>query len=166
MNPKHALLFRSVLLETLLLQALYQPQIGDIHFWLWPLLGFYAIYAVTFPPGPWLFLGDIVVTTLALVATGGISTDFYIAYFLVILGSCLLQKPSYSFLVGGAACLVYGVMAWPTLNTDEASTHLLRLCLLLTMTFFSALVVDTTGMSIDQVVDTLARRVESIRARS
>lgn len=150
MNPKHALLFRSVLLETLLLQALYQPQIGDIQFWLWPLLGFYAVYAIALSPGPWLFLGDILVTTLALVATGGISSDFYIAYFLVILGSCLLQKPSYSFFVGGAACLVYGIMAWPTLTTGAASTHLLRLSLLMTMTFFSALVVDTTRRSLER----------------
>lgn len=154
-NPKYLFLFRVVLFEILLLQVLYSPSAEASRGWLWALLVLYAaVSAFAFWMGRtrkkadsaelWLSLGDVATATLVLVGTRGISSDFYIAYFLVILVSCLLQNVAYSFIVGGVACLVYGVTVLPDLQLPTGPTHLLRLSLLLATAFFSALVADST----------------------
>lgn len=151
MSSTHFLFFRGVLFEILLLQALYQPETAAWSPWLWALLAGYASYALALfmqtrrqpssrADSPWWFLGDITAITLVLQATQGVSSDFYVAYFLVILASALMQRAAYSFLVGGVCCLVYGSLTLPSWETALAPAHLLRLSLLLTTTFLSALV--------------------------
>jgi signal transduction histidine kinase len=98
----------------------------------------------------WSFLGDIIATSVVLYLTRGFTSEFYIAYFLVILASCFLEELSYSFIVGGVACLVYGFLAFPEGGILEQPFYLLRTTLLLVTAFFSTYIAG------------VARRVERV----
>lgn len=152
MAATYLLFFRLVLLASLLLQYLYSgaPDGGG---WVWSLFGGYgavllALFALersgrlprAFVPGA--FLLDIALTSALLYRTGGGGSDFYIAYFLVILSSCFLQNLAYSFIVGGVACVVYGALAFPEAGATYDPSHLLRLAFLLAATFYSTYMAD------------------------
>src|SRR3989339_1044028 len=127
MRAKYLMLFRAVLAETLLLQSFYAPAMTLARWWLWGRLGLYAAVAGLLfwldrrqhLPVRWMlgsFFFDIGVTSLILHATGVFAGDFYVAYFLVILSSCLIESLAFSFLVGGIACLVYAALAFPGID--------------------------------------------------
>ena len=153
MRAKYLLFLRAVLAETLLLQSLYAPELILSRWWLGGLLAAYAgISAGLFffdrsrrlPPWGLLasFVFDIGMTSMVLGASGGLASDFYVAYFLVILSTCLIEDMRLSFLIGAVACLVYGVMAFPGTGAAFQPFYLLRLSLLLTTAFFSTVVAD------------------------
>jgi signal transduction histidine kinase len=153
MRARYLLFLRAVLAETLLLQSLYAPGLILSRWWLWGLLAFYAAAAAAFffversrrLPGWGLlasFVFDIGMTSLVLSSTGGLASDFYVAYFLVILSTCLIEDMRLSFLIGAVACVVYGSMAFPGLRDAFEPFYWLRLSLLLTTAFFSTVVAD------------------------
>lgn len=163
MLAKHLLLFRAVLAETLLLHYLHSGRFTVDGVEAWLLFGLYAAAALSLY---WLgarrilaswaaagaFVVDIAFTSTVLFFTQGFQSDFYVAYFLVILGACFLNRLSLSFLVGGLACLVYGYFSFPGWEAALSPFYLLRLSLLLVVAFFSGAVADH------------ARRVEGITA--
>jgi signal transduction histidine kinase len=143
----YLLLFRGILLEVLLLQALYAPD-TVLERWMWLVFPAYACLSAAWfwalrrgrlasAWEAWFFLLDIGFTSLVLYLTRGFSTEFYIAYFLVIIASCLLEELSYSFIVGGLACVVYGALAWPAEGVFDEPFYLLRTSLLLVTAFFA-----------------------------
>ncbi len=146
MQSKYLLLFRGVLFEVLLLQALYAPN-STLENWMWLVFPAYACLAAAWfwslrrgtPHAwdAWFFFIDIAATSIVLYLTKGFSSDFYIAYFLVIIASCFLEELSYSFIVGGVASLVYGALAWPAEGVLDSPFYLLRTSLLLVTAFFA-----------------------------
>ena len=155
MNSTHLLAFRCILFVILLLQALYAADAASGLWWPWLLLAAYGAGAsALFQLGRlgrlspravlWTFALDMGATTTVLLLTRGVSSDFYIAYFLVILMSCLLENLNYSFIVGGAACLVYGLAAFPGIDAEQSPTVLLRLSLLLATSLFGSFMADVT----------------------
>jgi signal transduction histidine kinase len=153
MRAKYLLFLRAVLAETLLLQSLYAPELILSRWWLGGLFGAYAAVAGAFflaersrslPAWGLLasFVFDIGMTSMVLGASGGLASDFYVAYFLVILSTCLIEDMRLSFLIGAVACVVYGAMAFPGLGDAFHPYYWLRLSLLLTTAFFSAVVAD------------------------
>ena len=153
MRAKYLLFLRAVLAETLLLQSLYAPELVLSRWWLGGLLAAYAgISAGLFffdrsrrlPAWGLLasFVFDIGMTSMVLGASGGLASDFYVAYFLVILSTCLVEDMRLSFLIGAVACLVYGAMAFPGFQAAFHPFYWLRLSLLLTTAFFSAVIAD------------------------
>ncbi len=87
------------------------------------------------------FFVDVAATTLTLYATTGFHSEFYVAYFLVILSTCFLEKIEFSFIVGLVACFVYAYFAFPASNRFDV-LYALRTSLLLVTAFFSAYVAD------------------------
>ncbi|MBI5239731.1 MAG: HAMP domain-containing histidine kinase [Elusimicrobia bacterium] len=153
MRAKYLLFLRAVLAETLLLQSLYAPGLILSRWWLWGLLcgyaaaagGFFLVERSQRLPGWGLlasFVFDIGMTSLVLGASGGLASDFYVAYFLVILSTCLIEDMRLSFLIGAVACVVYGAMAFPGPRDAFHPYYWLRLSLLLTTAFFSTVVAD------------------------
>lgn len=152
-------LLRAVILEVLLLQRVYAPEAAVGSYASWLLFPAYAAYALalyvaarrarlTPEISVLAFFGDIAFASLVLHFTEGVTSDLYIAYFLVILASCFLENIVYSFVVGGVACVVYAFLAFPGFNWLYNPYYLLRVSLLLVMSFFSAYVAS------------IARRVE------
>lgn len=150
MHAKHFTFFRGLLLCVLILQAAYSPYAAPHAWWLPGLFVSYALVAAAlalsakrFDLSQWVgllsFLMDIAVTSAVLYATEGLSTDYYVAYFLVILASCFLQRLAYSFIVGGVASVVYLALAFPgSLAHPDTPSCLLRTALLLSTALFSA----------------------------
>lgn len=147
MQSTYLLLFRGILCEVLLLQALYAPD-SVLEKWMWLAFPIYAsssaawFWAMRKGRVPaswetWFFFVDIAFTSTVLYLTKGFSSEFYVAYFLVILASCFLEELSYSFVVGGVASLVYGGLAWPAEGVFEQPFYLLRTSLLLVTAFFA-----------------------------
>jgi signal transduction histidine kinase len=142
----YLLLFRGILFEVLLLQSLYAPG-SVLEKWMWLIFPIYALLGGAWfwamrrglPSAwdAWFFFVDIAFTSAVLYLTQGFSSDFYIAYFLVIIASCFLEELSYSFIVGGVACVVYGALAWPSEGVFEQPFYLLRTSLLLVTAFFA-----------------------------
>ena len=152
MLSTYLFLFRAVLFEILVLALLDVPE-AALERQPWIVLGSYAVGAAglfwagrrrTLPEFADLafFLLDIFATAYTLRWIPGASSHFYVAYFLVILGSCFLPRLSYSFIVGGMACLVYGWLSMPGTGEALESGHLLRLSLLLCTALFSAYILD------------------------
>lgn len=155
MQAKYLLLFRAVLLEVLLLQALYSPDVRAEHGWLWGCFGLYLLWAflvqwltkknwISPSEVQWTFAIDIVLTSATLYLTRGYSQDFYIAYFLVILSSCFVDDMRFSFLIGSVACFVYGALAFPGWDLGLQPQYLLRLSFLLVTAFFTSYIVEHT----------------------
>lgn len=170
MQAKYLLLFRAVLGETLLLHFLYSPVSPEHGKSLAALFACYAAFSFgchalekrgRLPPvaGLWTFLADIAATSAILYLTEGLAGDFYIAYFLVILGSCFLEQLSYSFIVGGVACVVYGALAFPGWEAVLNPFYLLRVSLLLVMSFFSAAVAEQARRIEHDTADRFVRRL-------
>lgn len=152
MAHKYLAMFRAVLVETLLLQTLYAPEASLDRRLVWALLLVYSGLAGLLYwldsrdrlPQHWSilsFIGDILMTELILYASGVLERDFYLAYFLVILATCLLENPAFSFIVGGVSCIVYGTMAFPGWEGFDPA-YLLRLSVLLATSFFSTYIID------------------------
>lgn len=147
MQSNYLLLFRGILFEVLLLQTLYAPD-SELERWIWFCFPAYLLLAAGWSWAmrrgrlkvawdAWFFFVDIAFTSTVLYLTKGFSSDFYIAYFLVIMASCFLEELSYSFVVGGVACVVYGALAWPAEGVFEQPFYLLRTSLLLVTAFFA-----------------------------
>ncbi|MBI4422255.1 MAG: HAMP domain-containing histidine kinase [Elusimicrobia bacterium] len=152
MQAKYLLLFRGVLLETLLLQSLYAPGGAPPSRTVW---GLFAAYAALSCGLFWLgrsrrlpdaavagsFLLDIAFTTVELFLTAGFRDDFFVAYFLVILSTCFLDRLALSFVIGAVSCVVYGYFAFPGWEHFHPF-YLLRMSLLLVTALLSGYVVD------------------------
>src|SRR3989338_4187060 len=152
MQAKYLFFFRAVLFETLLFQVIYAP-LEAPGWYIWLAIGLYAFFVPAWyiaclkreiPQAwnLWSFTVDIGATSIIFYLTQGIASEFYIAYFLVILASCFLDSLVYSFIVGGVACIVYGTLAFPGQEAFLQAQHLMRLSLLLTTSFFSSYMVD------------------------
>ncbi len=170
MSPTHCLFFRGILMEILLLHGLYYPGAESGDRALWALLWIYALGAAALflrgrgrpqsrARSPAWFLADILVVSVALASSRGVSSDFYVAYFLVILASALVRRPAYSFLVGGLSCLIYGWLTLPSLEAALAPSSFLRLSLLLTTTLLSALVTESAAQSQQSLSEEYSRRI-------
>lgn len=151
MQSTYLLLFRGILFEVLLLQALYAPD-SVMEGWMWLVFPAYALFAAAWYQARrrglpnawdvWSFFVDISVTSAVLYLSKGFSSDFYVAYFLVIMASCFLEELSYSFIVGGVASVVYGALAWPAEGIWSQPFYLLRTTLLLVTAFFATYIAD------------------------
>lgn len=170
MSPTHCLFFRGILLEILLLHGLYYPGAAAGDRALWTLLSIYAAGAAALfwrargrplsrASSPAWFLADILAVSAALASSRGVASDFYVAYFLVILASALVRRPAYSFLVGGLSCLIYGWLTVPSLEAAMAPASLLRLSLLLTTTLLSALVTESAAGAQRSMSEEYSRRI-------
>lgn len=153
MHAKYALLFRVVLGETLLLQIVHHPAASLHPWWLGALFLFYGAAAVGLfiagrrkPLEPWIslwsFMLDIGVTSAVMWAGDLGATDFYVAYFLVILASCFLDRLMLSFIVGGVASVVYAALAFPGPDAWLDPFYMLRVSMLLVSAFFAAYMAD------------------------
>lgn len=153
MQARYLLTFRTLLVGTLVLYSLHAPGTGANRPWLWAVFALHFAAALTiFSLGHRRrfgetvvlssFILDIAVTSLVLYLTEGFRTEFYIAYFLVILSTCFLEKLSFSFIVGGVTCVVYAYFAYPG-GGELQPLYLLRGSLLLVTAFFSAYVTDS-----------------------
>jgi len=152
MLSTYLFLFRAVLFEILLLEVLETPGAGASRTpWL-ILCGYGAVSTALLLAArarrlPDLanlasFLVDIVVSAAVMSCLPGAPVHFYVAYFLVILATCFLQKLLYSFLVGGIACVVYAGLAFESRDWAADSATLLRLSLLLCTALFTAFISD------------------------
>lgn len=82
-----------------------------------------------------LVIADTIVLTLSLVANGYSETEFYMTFFVVILGSCIIENAKIRTIVSVAAPLFYSV----TLFTSAADLHptvFLRLPFLFVVSLF------------------------------
>ena len=82
-----------------------------------------------------LVIADTIVLTLSLVANGYSETEFYLTFFVVILGSCIIENAKIRTIVSVAAPLFYSV----TLFTSAADLHptvFLRLPFLFVVSLF------------------------------
>ena len=153
MHAKYALLFRVVLGETLLLQVVHHPTAAPHALWLGALFLVYAAAAAGLfvagrkaPLQPWVnlwsFMLDIAMTSVVMWAGDLGATDFYVAYFLVILASCFLDRLMLSFIVGGVASVVYAALAFPGPDAWLDPFYMLRVSLLLVSSFFAGYMAD------------------------
>ncbi|MFA5139033.1 MAG: HAMP domain-containing sensor histidine kinase [Elusimicrobiota bacterium] len=169
MLSTYTLLFRAALLEILLLQVLEAPEALGLR-WPWLILVSYgAATAVLF----WLgrkrkltdlaslasFLLDIMAAASTLLWLPGASTQFYVAYFLVILAACFLQRLLYSFIIGGVACVVYAGLTFQGAETLLEPGHWLRLSLLLSTSLFGAFVSESVRRAEQSAEDVRQKRM-------
>ncbi len=152
MQARYLLYFRVLLAATLGFYAAHFQGPSATHALLAAVLAFYALTALlawrlgressfSEPLQLASFFIDVAVTTLILYFTTGFQSEFYVAYFLVILSTCFLEKIQFSFLVGFVACFVYAYFAYPGAHGFDA-LYTLRTSLLLVTAFFSAYVAD------------------------
>ncbi len=172
MNPKYLLIFRGILGEILLLQALYSPYPPLERLWPWALLALYASGAwahfwlersgrLAAGAFRWSFVWDVTVTTAVLHGTGGIAGEFYVAYFLVIFMSCLPQDLTHSLLVGAVSCLSYaGLANLHGIDVARDSAFLLRLALLMATCMFAAVLADGARRAASAAAGGYGRRLE------
>jgi signal transduction histidine kinase len=151
MQARYLFLFRLVLVATLALYVGHASEVrgGGV---IWLCVGIYAAAAALLR---WLgkrrrftelsllfsFLLDIAATSVILYLTEGFQSEFYVAYFLVILSTCFLEKLEFSFIVGMVACVVYSSFAFPGWDRLEP-LYFLRTSLLLVTAMFSTYVAD------------------------
>lgn len=89
------------------------------------LAGLFLVPAVWWDRRFWLvgvFLGDLVITTLALYFTQGFQGDLYLIYFVVIFMAGLASSIKTSLLIGGAAGLVYWLGMYGTMHEGQMFT--------------------------------------------
>jgi len=152
-HTKYALLFRVVLGETLLLQVVHHPTASPHPWWFGALFLLYGAAAAGLfiagrraPLQPWIslwsFMLDIAITSAVMWAGDLAATDFYVAYFLVILASCFLDRLMLSFIVGGVASVVYAALAFPGPEAWLDPFYMLRVSLLLVSAFFAGYMAD------------------------
>lgn len=152
-HAKYALLLRVVLGETLLLQVVHHPSAAQHPRGLGALFLIYGAAALGLfaagrrkPLHPWInlwsFMLDIGVTSVVMWAGDLGATDFYVAYFLVILASCFLDRLILSFIVGGVASLVYAALAFPGSGAWLDPFYMLRVSMLLVSAFFAGYMAD------------------------
>lgn len=91
----------------------------------------FASYSFYYP----LVSGDTVVLTLSLVANGYSETEFYLTFFVVILGSCIIENPKVRTIVSVAAPLFYSVSLF-TSDSDLHPSVFLRLPFLFVVSLF------------------------------
>ncbi len=153
MQARYLLIFRLLLSGTLLLYWTHSPTPSSSGAVIWALLAVQISLALTVY---WLgrtrripdvtllfsFLGDVAITSLVLYLNEGFQNEFYVAYFLVILSTCFLEKLWFSLIVGGTAFLIYAYFAYPG-SGELSGFYLLRSSLLMVTAFFSAYVADS-----------------------
>lgn len=163
MQTKYLFLFRMVLGSTLLLYSLNAPA---LHMSPWLLGTLYFAYVSVAFALLWIgrvrsfnelavfvsFMFDIAATSSILYLTEGFQSEFYVAYFLVIMSTCFLERLVFSFVVGGVACIVYSYFAFPGWGGIHPF-YLLRSSLLLVTAFFSTYIADTVRRSEQAAVD-------------
>jgi|GEM_PF-1533816 len=91
------------------------------------------------------FLLDIVASLAVLYITRAESGSTYTALLLLIMGSCLLQRPALIFAVTAAAVVLSGVLA-PAPPVDAARVYLLRLSLFLLIALFTIHIADYAAL--------------------
>lgn len=170
MHAKYALLFRVVLGETLLLQVVHNPAGAAHPWWLGALFVLYAAAALGLffagrkaPLQPWIdlwsFMLDIGITSVVMWAGKLGATDFYVAYFLVILASCFLDRLMLSFIVGGVASVVYAALAFPGSGAWLDPFYMLRVSLLLVSAFFAGYMADQSRRITRELTDRFEERL-------
>ncbi|MFH2202620.1 MAG: HAMP domain-containing sensor histidine kinase [Elusimicrobiota bacterium] len=153
MTAKYLLLFRVILLLTVVLQSLYAPEAEKGVGWLISLCVGYGACAVLLyilesqgilktQWSPWTFIIDILVTVLALYKSPGHSTDYYLAFFVVVLSSTLLNRPAFSFLIAGVVCFIYGHISLAEYDSIYHPEKLMNLAILMVTAFFSTFMAD------------------------
>lgn len=146
MTARYLLAFRLILAGALALLAAYSPPEHAAAWLLFPAyVGAAAAWSRLSRREPGLdvasFIGDIVFTTAALYAAHSLTGELSIAYFMVILASCLLGELRYSLIVALVASGVYAVAATP----PEGPLHppfLLRCALLMATALFSSFIAE------------------------
>lgn len=162
MRAQSLLTFRALLLATLLLIVFYSPSARHpallavlFSFYVLLSLGAYLVERFTALPET-AFLGafvmDIALSTWILHLSRAVESHFYVAFFLIILGSAFLEKLAYSFIVGGIACVVYAASVFPSPDSAFKPIHLLGLAFLLVISFFSAVIAHYIRNSQESVV--------------
>lgn len=169
MRAKALLTFRALLLATLLLIVHYSApsRRSDA-------LGAFFIFYALISCGAYLaerlaslpesallsaFVVDIGLAAWILHLAGAVESHFYVAFFLIILGSAFLEKLAYSFIVGGVACVVYAAMAFPSPEAALVPAHLLGLALLLIISFFSATIAHYIRSSQESVAARYEKKI-------
>ncbi|MBI3297006.1 MAG: HAMP domain-containing histidine kinase [Elusimicrobia bacterium] len=152
LSTRYLLFLRTILVGTLLLEALYAPDAsrtmdwialalpiyGICSFALWGLERFRGLYPPLAQASFLLDLGLVASATYALpTGSGGV----FVAFFLVVLNSTLLRRPGFSLLVAGAACLVYGALALSDPATQADPGRGLKFALLAAIGFFSVFMI-------------------------
>lgn len=152
MQARYLMFFRALLAGTLLLYSLHGPGAALARGWVWALFAahlgvaggaFWLGRTKRLPDSALLFFFvlDVAITSAVLYINEGFHNEFYVAYFLVILSTCFLEKLSFSLIVGAAAFLVYAYFAYPAAG-ELQPFYLLRSSLLLVTAFFSSYVAD------------------------
>ena len=149
-QARYLLYFRLLLAATLALYAAHFQGKPSSRTLVWGALAAYALTALltwrlgqksrlSEPVQLASFFIDVAVTTLILYLTTGFQSEFYVAYFLVILSTCFLERIHFSFIVGFVACALYAYFAYPATRGFDP-LYALRTSLLLVTAFFSAYV--------------------------
>ena len=153
MQTRYLIFFRGLLAGTLLLYTLHAPSPPIEPVWTWLLFFAYlALASCVYWTGQtrrlpdstllFFFLVDMIITSSVLYINEGFHNEFYVAYFLVILSTCFLEKLSFSLIVGVGAFIIYAYFAFPE-SGELQPFYLLRSSLLLVTAFFSAYVADS-----------------------
>jgi signal transduction histidine kinase len=82
-----------------------------------------------------LVIADTIILTLSLVVNGYSQTDFYLTFFVVILGSCIIENAKVRTVVSVAAPLIYSVSLFSSLDNFHPSVFL-RLPFLFVVSLF------------------------------
>jgi signal transduction histidine kinase len=82
-----------------------------------------------------LVIADTIILTLSLVVNGYSQTDFYLTFFVVILGSCIIEDAKVRAVVSVAAPLIYSVSLFSSLDNFHPSVFL-RLPFLFVVSLF------------------------------
>ncbi len=170
MSTRYLLFFRTILLGTLLLEVLYAPEAPEALGWMLVAFPLYGACALALwglerfgrmPPAvvQWSFVLDIGIASSAMYMMPGDSTDFFVAFFLVILSSTLLRKPAFSFLIAAVACLVYGGLVLPGDGLTADPGRFMKLALLIVIAFFSTFMTSYVRQIETKTAEPLEKRI-------
>ncbi len=109
---------------------------------------------LTFCPRSWfsnskffypLVIGDTGIILLGMYLSEKMITDFYLAFFLIIIFASLSRNFRLLMFIGGATSLIYGFLlySWGLLISPEGSSYVLRIPFIFIMTAFYGYIVKT-----------------------
>ncbi len=100
--------------------------------------------AATWFPGA-LALADTGIVTLLIALSGNVSSDLYLAYFVILLIATMTRTPRQMFLFFSIVCLLYGFVLYREMQTSGLvpEHHLLRIPLLIIMAIFYGRTVES-----------------------
>ncbi len=100
--------------------------------------------AATWFPGA-LALADTAIVTLLIAVSGNVSSDLYLAYFVILLIATMTRTPRQMFGFFAIVCLLYGFVLYREMQTSGLvpENHLLRIPLLIVMAIFYGRTVES-----------------------